>query len=350
MKFLSGCSVAGGKEGIHIVYDNDGRLNGDAFVELSSEADVTEAVKKNRNHIGRRYIEVIEADQQKMEFALKQGSSSSSSNSSPSQMNDCIVRLRGLPYECCKEEIANFFLGLAIAPNGITLMTDHLGRTEREGFVQFASPDLIPKALEKHKEKIQHRYIEVYKSSLAELHKKVGKPSPWTGGRPGPYDRPGAFNNNFGSGMADFFGSLTGLFNGFSGGGMGGCGREGMMEGFSGGGRSMGGAQYQSQMGFSGEGRILDGEPFQSETGHFVHMRGLPYSATKEDIVKFFQPLSTINIVLECNRNGRATGNAYVDFATYEDAKQAMSKHRATMQHRYIELYFMEMGRQFGRY
>lgn len=48
-------------------------------------------------------------------------------------------------------------IGLAIAPNGITLMTDHLGRTEREGFVQFDSPDVIPKALEKHREKIQHR-------------------------------------------------------------------------------------------------------------------------------------------------------------------------------------------------
>lgn len=54
------------------------------------------------------------------------------------------------------------------------------------------------------------RYIEVYKSSLAELHKKVGKPSPWTGGRPGPYDRPGVFNNNFDFGTADFFGSIAG--------------------------------------------------------------------------------------------------------------------------------------------
>lgn len=366
MNFLSGCSIVGGKEGIHIVYENDGRLNGDAFVELSSEADVAEAIKKNRNHIGRRYIEVIESDQQKMEFALRQ--CSPSSNCCPNGVNDCIVRLRGLPYECSKEEIANFFLGLAIAPNGITLMTDHLGRTEREGFVQFASPDLIPKALEKHRQMIQHRYIEVYKSSPAELHKKIGKSSPWTGGRPGPYDRPSPYdrpgpcdrpqsfnnnNNNCGFGVADFIGSLAGLFNGamcssYTGGGMGDFGGGGWgMEGYCSGGR----AQNPSQMGFSGDGRIIEGEQFKSETGHFILMKGLPYSATQQDIATFFEPLSAVNILLECNGNGRATGNAYVDFATYEDATQAMSKHRATMQHRYIELYFMEMGgRRFGRH
>lgn len=67
---------------------------------------------------------------------------------------------------------------------------------------------------------------------------------------------------------------------------MGGFGREGWMDDCNRGGRSMGGAQNQSQMGFNGEGRIVDGEQFRSETGHFVHMRGLPYSATKQDIVQ----------------------------------------------------------------
>ena len=59
----------------------------------------------------------------------------------------------------------------------------------------------------------------------------------------------------------------------FGGGGWG-------MEGYCSGGR----AQNPSQMGFSGDGRIIEGEQFKSETGHFVLMKGLPYSATQQDI------------------------------------------------------------------
>lgn len=58
-----------------------------------------------------------------------------------------------------------FFLGcgltgLAIAPNGITILTDHLGRTAGDGFVQFTSADLVEQALKKHKEKIKHRWAK----------------------------------------------------------------------------------------------------------------------------------------------------------------------------------------------
>ena len=48
--------------------------------------------------------------------------------------------------------------GLAIAPNGINILTDHEGRTSGDGYVQFTSPDLVERALEKHKEKIGHRW------------------------------------------------------------------------------------------------------------------------------------------------------------------------------------------------
>ena len=48
--------------------------------------------------------------------------------------------------------------GLAIVPNGITILTDSQGRTSGDGYVQFAAPDLVDRALEKHKEKIGHRW------------------------------------------------------------------------------------------------------------------------------------------------------------------------------------------------
>jgi hypothetical protein len=49
--------------------------------------------------------------------------------------------------------------GLPIAPNGITLLTDHLGRTNGQAFVQFSTPDLVEKALERHKATIGRRFV-----------------------------------------------------------------------------------------------------------------------------------------------------------------------------------------------
>ncbi len=44
-------------------------------------------------------------------------------------------------------------------PNGINLLTDFEGRPAGEGYVQFASNELAEKALQKHKEKIGHRFV-----------------------------------------------------------------------------------------------------------------------------------------------------------------------------------------------
>eukprot|EP00061_Rhincodon_typus_P017830 g46710.t1 len=88
-------------------------------------------------------------------------------------------------------------------------------------------------------------------------------------------------------------------------------------------------------------------------SGHFVHMRGLPFRAREDDVAHFFSPLNPLRIHLEYGSDGRATGEADVEFATHEDAVAAMSKDKAHMrtfvafnavicnqrEHRYIELF-----------
>lgn len=73
--------------------------------------------------------------------------------------------------------------------------------------------------------------------------------------------------------------------------------------------------------------------------GHFVHMRGLPFRATENDIANFFSPLNPIRVHIDIGADGRATGEADVEFVTHEDAVAAMSKDKNNMQHRYIELF-----------
>jgi heterogeneous nuclear ribonucleoprotein F/H len=84
-------------------------------------------------------------------------------------------------------------------------------------------------------------------------------------------------------------------------------------------------------------------------------MRGLPFSAAKEDIYVFFEEYNVVpdSIVLTYRSDGRATGEAYVQFMTGEDSTNAMALHRQMMGNRYIELFLSnkeEHGRALTRF
>jgi len=87
----------------------------------------------------------------------------------------------------------------------------------------------------------------------------------------------------------------------------------------------------------------------------FLRMRGLPFAATKEDILNFFEGYNPIpeSVVLTYRNDGRATGESYVGFLSPEDSKRAMELHRRTMGNRYIELFISnkeEQGRALARF
>lgn len=111
-----------------------------------------------------------------------------------------------------------------------------------------------------------------------------------------------------------------------------------------------------SGMGSHGYGAQGDGgSGFHS--GHFVHMRGLPFRATEGDVAKFFLPLIPLRVHIDVAPNGKSTGEADVEFRSHEDAVAAMSKDKNHMQHRYIELFLnstasgaTEMSRGGGGY
>ncbi|KAM9603906.1 heterogeneous nuclear ribonucleoprotein H isoform 21-T31 [Morphnus guianensis] len=325
-RFFSDCKILNGALGIRFIYTREGRPSGEAFAELESEEDVKLALKKDRETMGHRYVEVFKSNNVEMDWVLKH-----TGPNSPDTANDGFVRLRGLPFGCSKEEIVQFFSGLEIVPNGITLPVDFQGRSTGEAFVQFASQEIAEKALKKHKERIGHRYIEIFKSSRAEVRTHYDPPRKLLAmQRPGPYDRPGLTRgyNSLGRGS-----SLERMRRGAYGGGYGGYDDyNGYNDGYGFGsdrfGRGMSDHRY-------GDG----GSTFQSTTGHCVHMRGLPYRATENDIYNFFSPLNPVRVHIEIGPDGRVTGEADVEFATHEDAVAAMSKDKANMQHRYVELF-----------
>jgi len=365
-EFLRECSVPEGDDGIHFTFSRDGRPSGECFVELGGEDDVSNAIAQNNEHIGSRYIEVFRVDKSEMEWMIKR-----STTTTVGSNTDAVVKLRGLPFGCTKEEIAHFFSGLEIVPNGIMLPADEQGRNSGEAFVQFASPEIAERSFEKDKERIGHRYIELFKSDLSEANQTCRKmrggiqplmgPGGPMGGpmgpRPGPYDR----QERFGGGM----GMMGGGGRGFGRGGRGGRNVKGFYEeefddfGF-GGGNMGGGFNMRNRrgggpmpppmrggrggMGMGGGGgmdrrNMQPGSHYVSKTGHSVHMRGLPFQAMEQDVFDFFSPIQPVRCEFDYGDNGRPSGEANVDFATHQEAVEAMQKHKCNMQHRYIELF-----------
>ena len=53
------CSVLEGEDGVLFVRKPDGRATGDAFVLFSEEPDAEKALKKHKDIIGSRYIELF---------------------------------------------------------------------------------------------------------------------------------------------------------------------------------------------------------------------------------------------------------------------------------------------------
>uniref|UniRef100_UPI00358E8EEE heterogeneous nuclear ribonucleoprotein H-like n=1 Tax=Myxine glutinosa TaxID=7769 RepID=UPI00358E8EEE len=92
------------------------------------------------------------------------------------------------------------------------------------------------------------------------------------------------------------------------------------------------------------------GNTYQSTTGHCVHMGGIPFRATEQEIIEFFAPLNPVKVHIEYEPNGRATGEADVDFTSHEDAVAAMSKDKAHMKHRYVELFLNSTSTSGGGY
>jgi len=79
-----------------------------------------------------------------------------------------------------------------------------------------------------------------------------------------------------------------------------------------------------------------------------VRMQGLPYSSTESDITRFFQEAGVTPVRIHRKHNG---GEAYVEFATVQDARQAMTRHKANIGRRYIDLFrvsYQEMAEVVG--
>jgi heterogeneous nuclear ribonucleoprotein F/H len=409
MDFLKDCTVVDGEKGVHMAISHrDGRPNGEAYVELETPEDVDRAFSYNKNVLGHRYIEIFNAKPEEFDQCLKRQNV---------MQQDTFIKLRGLPFSCKLEEIEQFFEGLEIrnGKTGIYIVYDSHGRMTGECFVQFRTSDDAENALKRNREKIGHRYIEIFRSSASECRRSTmlfnrdggmnsggfgGDRMMNRGGGPGPRnnrnfrDRPypdnnwsdgpwrnnnrgggnNGGNNNFGNDSfggnnmfsSDNYGDLTNFAekllknnDGFSldrkwnsnnsnndrGNGSGGNSFGSSFGGNSGGGSGFNSFSNNRDNSFGNDrggfnGNNMGGGNNMNNGGRFlVHLRGMPYDCNEMEVHQFFAPLKVVDCEIIFDDRGRHSGEADAYFSNVEDAQEAMKKHKEKMGSRYIELF-----------
>ncbi|KAF9665657.1 hypothetical protein SADUNF_Sadunf16G0145700 [Salix dunnii] len=186
-----------------------------------------------------------------------------------------VVRLRGLPFDCTETDVAEFFHGLDIVD---VLFVHKGGKFTGEAFCVLGYPLQVDFALQKNRQNMGRRYVEVFRSKRQDYYKAIANEVSESRGSPR---------------------------------------------------RNISRAKSYDE-----------GKELAEHTG-VLRLRGLPFSAGKDDIMEFFKDfvLSEDSIHITMNSEGRPTGEAFVEFANAEDSKAAMAKDRMTLGSRYIELF-----------
>ncbi|CAM8916686.1 unnamed protein product [Rhodiola kirilowii] len=198
-----------------------------------------------------------------------------------------VIRIRGLPFYCTEDDVASFFYGLDVVD---VLLVHKNGRFTGEAYCVFGYPLQVDIALRKDRQNMGSRYVEVFSSHRQEYYRAIAHEVRDARGDASPPPKAKLNDEN----------------------------------------RSI----------------VHDKRPSDAKKESAVHtgvlrMRGLPYSSAKDDIVDFFEDfnLSEDAIHFVMNWEGRASGDAFVEFASAEDSKAAMVKDRMSIGNRYVELY-----------
>ncbi|XP_055536125.1 RNA-binding protein fusilli isoform X3 [Wyeomyia smithii] len=176
-RFFRGLNVA--KGGVALCLSPQGRRNGEALVRFVSQEHRDMALKRHKHHIGNRYIEVYRASGE--DFLAVAGGASNEAQAFLSKGAQVIIRMRGLPYDCTAKQVLDFFASgdnncsVLDGSDGILFVKKPDGRATGDAFVLFAQESDASKALSKHRESIGQRYIELFRSTTAEVQQVLNR-------------------------------------------------------------------------------------------------------------------------------------------------------------------------------
>ncbi|XP_077543133.1 epithelial splicing regulatory protein fusilli isoform X1 [Haemaphysalis longicornis] len=186
-KFFSGLNIV--KGGVALCLSPQGRRNGEALVRFENSEHRDMALKRHKHHIGQRYIEVYRATGE--DFVNVAGGNNNEAHSFLSRGGQVIVRMRGLPYDCTAKQVVEFFASSGDGSeagsephtscpvmddeDGVLFVRKPDGRATGDAFVLFDSEEVASRALHKHRQLIGARYIELFRSTTAEVQQVLNR-------------------------------------------------------------------------------------------------------------------------------------------------------------------------------
>ncbi|CAG9570990.1 unnamed protein product [Danaus chrysippus] len=186
-KFFRGLNVA--KGGVALCLSPQGRRNGEALVRFVSQEHRDMALKRHKHHIGPRYIEVYRASGE--DFLSVAGGATCEAAAFLSRGAQVIVRMRGLPYDATPQQVLEFFssgedpVQVLDGADGVLFVRRADGRATGDAFVLFSKEADAPKALARHRKLIGARYIELFRSTTAEVQQVLNRSLESRGQTPG---------------------------------------------------------------------------------------------------------------------------------------------------------------------
>ncbi|XP_065064441.1 epithelial splicing regulatory protein 1-like isoform X2 [Rhopilema esculentum] len=299
--FFKGLNITRG--GVALCLNLKGRRNGEALVRFETAEHRDLAMKRHKHHLSGRYIEVYKGNRQDfIKIARGPVGAMNVAASFLSLGGDVIIRMRGLPYTATAKDIVAFFgkdLSIQNGESGVLLVDHPDGTSTGDAFVIFSDENDAKVALKKHRGKIGQRYVELFRSTQAELQQVLTM-----------YNVGYQFVSPVGlvSPLMPPLSPLPGTFS------------FGLLD--------RGGANQRAQ---------------SLMTMSCLRLRGLPFSATKDDIVTFLGHhsqgvIGTVHIIY--NLQGRPSGESFVQLKSAESAHKAANElHLKHMGERYIEVF-----------
>uniref|UniRef100_A0A3B4AF03 RRM domain-containing protein n=1 Tax=Periophthalmus magnuspinnatus TaxID=409849 RepID=A0A3B4AF03_9GOBI len=219
-----------------------------------------------------------------------------------------VIRLQGLSIAAGSQDIRKFFSGLRIPDGGVHIVGGELD----EAFIIFGSDEDARIAMTKSGNYIKGSPVKLLLSSKTEMQNVLERSS-----------------MNLGMDQRKMLNDKP---------------RHMKMEEMRGPRRSADHGRPSGRLGYSPPIQHRRASGFEKERQ--LMLRGMPFSVTEKDVLKFFEGLAVEKVVLMQNNRGQNNGNGLVAFASKEDANHGLKRHKQYIGTRFVEIYTLKEWQQ----
>lgn len=322
-------------EKVHLISNRQGLASGDAYVTFEDKS-MAKIVADNcdEKNIGdsNRYVRIYDSDEEELEWQLNRQAIFKGEN----KMELYCVRMYGLPFRATEYQVALWFQDAEVNCVDISFHFNRQGRKSGDATAYFASEVEAKKAMEKDKHDMNGRYINLTLDSAAGTFNESGN-----GKKENCIKMSGLPFRASEEEMKDFFlpnakcVSVKVILN-----------RDG---------RPSGDAiasfdspeEVEEAMQRDGEhlgSRYINLSKLQEESSSSgdcfsLKMSGLPFRTREPEIKDWFSTVAECQRVkILKNRENRPSGEAIAEFATKEDALEAMKLNKEYLGERFVVL------------